>query len=627
MKNKFHPKDKAKASRKKAQSLTNQAKIRLPKDFQWKLLVKLAEEFKAEGSLQEDDFALIQQIARDRDLSALFLLEECWGLQSINLNCDAEAHYPLWVKYQLSALLSKYRFETERSTRLDSALQKFRKAEEACWEYNHGGYTALTWADDEWMVEVYTYARNWLRKLLGEKVVYSSCTHWVRHGPGSTLDTRNGHNSVYFKYLEWPYSCTQDAILYARNAILDDQRWFGALQDSYRERFNIPKHLPLNMEVFWSRVIKVVPGNRIEFVPKNAKTERSIAIEPCLNLYLQLGVDGFIRRKLKRYDVDLDDQSKNQRLANLGSKSQGDDDYVTLDLSSASDMISLRLCKELLPTDWYHFLLHLRSPEGEHQGEVFQYQKISSMGNGYTFALESAIFTAITAAVVRQIKGTVNWKEDLCIFGDDIICRKGHASKVVGALQSCGFTVNTNKSFLFGCVRESCGTDWRKGLPLRPVFLAEAPETVMDLWVVRNSIQRVLHLRRGYAEGSETVKWLDRWTPEKFRRFVGPCSDTEFDSHIHSPSSFHGVYKRGVWKHLRLVKQPVEIRGCRDFLFRKLMHPLRQGPDPSLVTSYKTKEIKASSRFTVIARNVHTVRSKYSAARDIWQSGYNEAVA
>jgi hypothetical protein len=440
------------------------------------------------------------------------------------------------------------------------------------------------------------------------------------------LDTKEGHVSAYFKYSEWPYSCTLDAYQEARNAIQGDERWIGALEDSYRERYQIPRHVLLNLDLFWSTVINIVPGNRITFVPKDARTERSIAIEPSLNLYLQLGVDGYIRRRLKRWGVDLDDQEKNRELARLGSRDWEDpENFVTLDLAAASDTISTRLCAIMLPEQWFTYLMKLRSPSGVLDNETISFEKISSMGNGFTFALESAIFTAVVYGVTRVFRDRFD-RDKCAVFGDDIIITSDIAQPVVTLLNLCGFSLNLEKSFLQGPFRESCGADWFKGRPVRPVFLSTPPGSVMELWTDINRLKRMLSLRF-MVDDSKVESLLVKWIPEEFQQVTGPVSDESFDSYLHSPFPT-GKYANSVWLWKRLVVSPKPQSG-RDFLFRKLMHNLRGTPfvRTCYVSFHDTwrgcKLTGSGSRFTVTLPHSVTVGYTNSVA-DVWRSEYAE---
>jgi len=603
-------------------ALTKNAKVRLPKDYPWKVLGSLTTDLA--GYLLEDDIALLSQIIRDRDITAVSILADWWGLQNVSIRPETDLSHIsiLRAKYQLSAILKKFRFDTEKHVRKAKALEKFFQAEEVCASYNHSGYKDLCWGATEEDACVFTYAKSFLEKLLGNlSPTKQIVTFWSRHGPGSNLDTCEGESSSYFKYENWPYSCTKAALPYARFLIETDKRWLGYLDDSYRERHNLPKHAVLDQKVFWENVLKVVEGNRITFVPKDARTERSIAIEPAINLMLQLGVDGYIRSRLKRYDIDLDDQEKNQVMALQGSLDPSLRGYVTLDLAMASDTISLKLCEKLLPWQWYRYLCAIRSPKGTIGDETIEYSKISSMGNGFTFVLESAIFAALSFGAIKAQSGSCDFKRDLSVYGDDVIVRQDVSDLVVRTLNNAGFTINTEKSFFKGPVRESCGSDWILGKPVRPVLLKDTPTDVMELFVDINRLQRNLHLRWGIEE-SKTVKMMKRWIPPQFKGSVGPVSDTEFESHLHS-SRPSGYYDNCLWEYSRLVRKPVAMK-APNFLARKLMHDLRgEKIAPGFVS--RRKAISGGSRFKVCKSYSYTLGESYSIA-DYWQSNYAEHI-
>lgn len=305
---------KDKINRKSTQTdLTSKAKLRLPKDYPWIVLSSLISDLSE--TFTEDELELLNQIIRDRDIDALFTLDDWWGLQSLSPSQGTDHIAKIRSRYLVSALLKKYQFDSDKTKRKDAAITVFRKAESNCKVFNQTGFKQLVCGKTEYEACVYTYAKAFLKNVLGERCLSKELvTTWSRHGPGSNLDTLKGQISLFDKYENWPYSVTKLALPYARFLIESDERWIGALQESYRRKYDIPISYPLDMQVFWSRVFKIVPGNRIAFVPKNAKTERSIAIEPTMNLFLQLGVDGYIRKRLKRWDIDLDSQEKNQIL-------------------------------------------------------------------------------------------------------------------------------------------------------------------------------------------------------------------------------------------------------------------------------------------------------------------------
>ena len=72
--------------------------------------------------------------------------------------------------------------------------------------------------------------------------------------------------------------------------------------------------------------------NRVELVPKNWKTDRTIACEPEGVLPLQLAFDSYAKKRLRFYGIDLSDQSANKRLAKVASI---DGSLATVDFSAA----------------------------------------------------------------------------------------------------------------------------------------------------------------------------------------------------------------------------------------------------------------------------------------------------
>lgn len=234
-------------------------------------------------------------------------------------------------------------------------------------------------------------------------------------------------------------------------------------------------------------LLRTIPGNSVSFVPKNATTDRAIAVEPTINIWFQLAMGGILRDLLKKAGLDLSTQDVNQRLARLGSI---DDSLSTIDLERASDTVAWRLVFELLPIKWFEALDALRSHFGTLDGKVFPYHKFSSMGNGFTFELESLIFWALCSSVAQLNGYNSFWVQ---AYGDDIVVPSGIFDEVVTVLNFSGFTVNSGKSFHRGPFRESCGKDYLRGSDTRPVYLKEVPDNPLSWIKIANNIRRLAH--------------------------------------------------------------------------------------------------------------------------------------
>lgn len=264
--------------------------------------------------------------------------------------------------------------------------------------------------------------------------------------------------------------------------------------------------------VWWKRLtsdtsdtpnLRIVQGNRITTVPKNAKTDRVIAIEPCLNMFFQKGIGGLIRKQLRRVNVDLNSQSLNQSLAREGSI---DGSLATVDLRSASDCISTTLVEELLPTDWVSAIKRCRSPYGIlPNGEKIYYQKVSSMGNGYTFELESLIFWAVSSSVMSFLGES---DRRLAIYGDDIVLPTGCANLLIDVLSRIGFDTNTEKTFVSGPFRESCGKHYFRGVDVTPIYVRERIDGTERLIWFCNSVRRLAFRLNGSSWSCDSrLRW------------------------------------------------------------------------------------------------------------------------
>lgn len=208
---------------------------------------------------------------------------------------------------------------------------------------------------------------------------------------------------------------------------------------------------------------------QLSFVPKNAKTDRSIMIEPLLNTFVQKGIGSFMKRKLFLAGCDLYDQSKNKDLARIGSK---DGSLATIDLSSASDSMAYAIVLELLPSDWVTLLCNWRTGHVTYDNKHldFELEKFSSMGNGFTFELESLIFytCALCVAFELGIPPTM-----VSVYGDDIIVPSECYDSLKALLEFFGFTLNSEKSYSEGPFRESCGGDYLYGIDIRPFYVKD----------------------------------------------------------------------------------------------------------------------------------------------------------
>jgi len=237
-----------------------------------------------------------------------------------------------------------------------------------------------------------------------------------------------------------------------------------------------------------------VDDGRLEFVPKNCKTDRAITPSPNLDIMFQLGIGEYITRRLAKFGVDLADQGINRCLAQQGSLTG---DLATLDLSSASDTVSIELVYNLLPVDWANFLWSYRTPTVRHDGKVLKLQKFSSMGNGFTFPLETLIFYTLAKAVVDEVGTSLR---TVSVYGDDIIIPSECVPLMEDVLRCTGFLLNKQKSFYTGHFRESCGGDYLWGTDVRPCYVKDRLHC-SDVFRLHN-----FYVRRGLEEWASVLR-------------------------------------------------------------------------------------------------------------------------
>lgn len=212
--------------------------------------------------------------------------------------------------------------------------------------------------------------------------------------------------------------------------------------------------------------------SRFICVPKSWKKLRGISAEPTELQFWQQGVLSQID-KMFRHDkwwrcrVNLHDQSKSQELALIGSLS---DFYATIDLSSASDSVTLQLVKDVFKgTPLLPWLLACRSTHTECGGVIRRIAKFAPMGSACCFPVECIVFAL--AAEVACARGRIPSLDEpgrVCVYGDDIIIPHYGVEPLLGILSVLGFKVNTEKSYWAGNFREACGVEAWRGHDITP---------------------------------------------------------------------------------------------------------------------------------------------------------------
>jgi hypothetical protein len=272
-------------------------------------------------------------------------------------------------------------------------------------------------------------------------------------GPGSVVDADS--SNFYTKVFGSTLTATSEwLVTLYRTAVSRNPSW--ALAERRRfEQFGFT----------------TVSGCRLFFAPKYAHIARTCSTQPAVNMALQKGADSFILSRLREWLIDLSNQAdKNSELARLGSI---DGEICTVDLSSASDCTSLALVKRYVPDPLKSWILRTRTPVTEYKNRQIELGMVSMMGNGFTFSLETAIFASVVRAtyLLAGLPLTDGKSNTWGVFGDDLCVNRKVYTMVTRLLGLLGYEVNDDKSFCVGSFRESCGSDWWKGHPVRGIYL------------------------------------------------------------------------------------------------------------------------------------------------------------
>lgn len=379
--------------------------------------------------------------------------------------------------------------------------------------------------------------------------VISNC-HW---GPGSTTLSKGLDTDAPFKF------SNDNGISKAC-----EQLFFGTREQKGVMPLAYP-NWPIVSDLLFVRQDAV----HITTVPKNAKTDRIIGIEPGLNSWVQLGIGAEIRRKLRISGYDLNSDSKNQRGALIGSldphtttassllEHSGFDirgwsgltgHLSTIDKKAASDLISREVVSFALSgvPDWLSAMDSARSHnycysyldmDGKEVKKFDTFSKFSPMGNGFTFELESLLFLALANACCIASDVSIT---DNSIFGDDLIIPSAVTAEYIFISEKIlGFRINKDKSFSSGPFRESCGSFYYDGMCCKPFYLREEIVDVKKVYQAANAIRAIAH-RRNYYEGCDS-SFSACWhrviglLPQRLRLF-GPLCSGDAAIHVNEPA-------------------------------------------------------------------------------------------
>jgi hypothetical protein len=456
----------------------------------------------------------------------------------------------------LNSLLKKW--EVRGAFADERALLKFLTADNRCekWELRLSSTVdEMLWMNLKQEIDNFFYKR-------GELLFSSYFDFWSKAvmGPGSAVGSRG--QSLYAKLFASELHTTNEELYHSYSSWV---KWYPEWNSGEILR-TIHYGAPL-----------LVNGSRMTFVPKTSDVSRLICVEPSLNIYAQQGLAAILNSRLfELYRHDPARQPDYNRefawMMSLGGE------FCTLDLESASDSMSVFFLMDVLPPYVFQTLMELRSPNVLIPGIGWrQLSMISTMGNGFTFALQTIIFSCIVRAAYRvynvEIRdntryGPGNWG----VFGDDIVIERRAVRGVLRLLELSNFLVNHSKSFYEGPFGESCGCDFFRGHNVRGVYI-KSLSSQQDITVAINLLN----------------EWSARsgiYLPESIRLLFGSLRDPYFvpyqenmDSGIRVPFEFfdsespaRGKYAYRRYEPRRKVVRILDgitkvPRGCKKLIY------------------------------------------------------------
>jgi len=334
-----------------------------------------------------------------------------------------------------------------------------------------------------------------------------------KHGPGATADKLSSNGKYATVY------------------------WTSRLEKVFHCGDFLAPSPPLS-EDWYDGIDLLEPGaelpSRVISVPKTQKTPRIIAIEPSSVQYVQQGIleslnSGIAGSYVSDF-ISSESQLPNQQLAREGSEGS----LATLDLSEASDRVSLQLVEAMLERNplMRDAVLACRSIRAEVPGHgVIPLVKFASMGSALCFPFEAMVFLTMIFLGIEQERGhRFTSKREIetfigkvRVYGDDIVCPVDYVHTVVDSLEHFGARVNRRKSFWTGRFRESCGKEYYDG---HDVSIVKVRREFPSHRQCVDEVSSLVSLRNQFYEHGcwGVCSWLDPKIKKLLRVF--PCVES-----------------------------------------------------------------------------------------------------
>jgi hypothetical protein len=207
-------------------------------------------------------------------------------------------------------------------------------------------------------------------------------------------------------------------------------------------------------------------------VPKSWKVHRSITPLTLLSLFYSYGVGSQVENCLESEGLCISDLQMRHRM--LVKKFSISRSHATADLTSASQSLTSDTLNRVLPREWYvairrTFSRQLDCKVNGRKSTMYT-SSVLPMGNGLTFPVETLVFYCILKSIqeLTGVQGLIS------VYGDDLIYPSKLHKYVVRIFPEFRFILNLDKTFVSAYFRESCGSDYYRGVDSRPAMLPQA---------------------------------------------------------------------------------------------------------------------------------------------------------
>jgi hypothetical protein len=315
------------------------------------------------------------------------------------------------------------------------------------------------------------------------------------HGSGSTADRMENHEKwhrlLYYKQLDDSFSYS-DHFFFSPTHLIDE---YDKLEESE----------------------ELDPTARICLVPKDSRGPRIISCEPSAFMFIQQGLmrklyNVIESHPLTRGFVNFTNQAVNREIARSSSKTG---EFATIDLSDASDRVSLELVRSLFPPNWVQAFEACRSKSTKlPNGDVVVFNKFAPMGSSWCFPVDALVCWAIASASTHLAQNP----SDIYVYGDDIAVSAVNCTVVISALEAVGLKVNSDKSYCFGPFRESCGGDYHNHYDVTPIRLRKEPAVLRNSLSTDVDFLNSLIRKFGYDSVSSIIQLIEELYSEPIPR-------------------------------------------------------------------------------------------------------------